>query len=309
MTATQRAAIYAEFGGPEVIRIVRVPVPEPAPGEAIVEVRAVGLNPYDAKARTGFSPSPVPLPRGIGGDVAGVVTAVAPGAEYADGSPIAVGDAVLGWTMGAARERVAVPAGQLARKPPGLPFAVAGSLSTAGQTAVASLSVAPVAHGETVLVTAAAGSVGFLYSQLAIRTGARVVGTASQSNHERLRAIGVVPVDYGPGLAARVRAAAPEGIAAVQDNVGGDSVELALDLGVPPSRICEIVDHAATERLGLASPGRYERRADVLADLARQVAAGELSLPVFREFPLDEVVAAFQLLETRHLSGKIVLVP
>ena len=307
--ATNRAVQYDRTGGPDVLYLAQKPVPEPAAGRVVLAVRAVGLNPFDAKVRAGIIPMQTVFPRGIGGDVAGVVEAVGEGAVYHDGAPAQVGDEVLGFGMSTLREHLAVSAANLARKPATLPWAVAGSLATPGLTAVASYDVLRPATGDTVFVSAAAGSVGFLYAQLARAAGARVIGSASPANHERLRAAGVEPVAYGPGLAERLGALAPEGLTAVQDNAGGETIEAALSLGVPPARICEIVDHDAVERLGLASPGRYERRADRLELLAEQVADGILSFPVQQTFPLDEVAAAFALLETRHLRGKVVVTP
>ena len=309
MTATQRAVRYDRVGGPEVLYVAEVAPPAAGISEVVVAVRAVGLNLFDSKVRAGLIAWPAPFPRGLGGDLAGVVAEVGSGAAYADGTPIAVGDDVLGWGSATLQDRVAVPAVQLVRKPAAVSFAVAGSLSTPGQTAIASLQVAPVGPGDTVLVGAAAGSVGFIYAQLAQQAGARVIGTASASNHDRLRAIGVVPVEYGPGLAQRVRALAPEGVTAAQDNVGRETIDAALALEVAAERINTIVDYAAVEEFGVRTPGRYERNADVLADLVRRVAAGHLRLPIQREFTLDEVAAAFTLLEGRHLSGKVVVVP
>ena len=304
-----RAVQYDHVGGPDALYLTGVPEPRPGGSEVVVAVRAVGINPFDAKVRSGVIPWPAPFPRGLGGDLAGVVTAVGPDAVYHDGSPIAVGDGVLGFGTGTLRDLVAAPAANVARKPSGLPWTQAGSLAAPGLTAEASYAVLRPGPGDTVFVSAAAGAVGYLYAQLARQAGARVIGSASPANHDRLRAIGVEPVGYGEGLADRLRALAPEGITAVQDNAGGETIDAALKLGVPARRICEIVDHAATERLGLASPGRYARRPEVLEELARRIAEGELLHTVQQTFPLDQVAAAFALLETRHLSGKIVVEP
>lgn len=309
MTGSQRAVRYAEVGGPEVLFVAEVPMPSAGEAEAVVAVRAVGLNPFDAKVRAGVIPLPSAFPRGLGGDLAGVVTDVGVGAAYDDGQPIAIGDDVLGWGSTTLQQRVAVPAVQLVRKPPEVPFAVAGSLSTPGQTAIASLRILPVGPGDTVLVGAAAGAVGFIFAQLACIAGARVIGTASPANHDRLRAIGVTPVEYGPGLVDRLRAVAPEGITAAQDNIGRETIDAALALGAASERINTIVDYAAVDELGVRTPGRFERRADILAGLVARVATGELKIPVQQELPLDDVVAAFVLLEGRHLSGKVVVVP
>lgn len=305
-----RAVLYDANGAPEVLYVAELPDPRPAPDDVLVEVRAVGLNPYDAKARAGIAPvGDVPFPRGIGVDLAGVVIEAGAAAVCIDGSAFAPGDEVLGWGAGTLRERVVVPAAQLARKPADVAWAVAGSLSTPGQTAMACLRVLPVGVSDTVLVSAASGAVGFLLGQLAVALGARVIGTASASNHARLRAAGIEPIDYGPGLAERVRAHAPEGISAVFENHGREAVDAAIELGLPPTRVCAIVDHALTEQLGLVSPGRYERRAEVLQDLVDRVATGSLALPVQQQFALDDVQSAFRLLEGRHLTGKVVITP
>ncbi|WP_156160875.1 NADP-dependent oxidoreductase [Demequina maris] len=305
----QRAVLYDRPGGPDVLRVAEVPVPEPGPTDVIVEVRAVGINPYDAKARSGLIPLDTPFPRALGGDFAGVVSAAGADARYWDGAPVAPGDEVLGWGAGTLRERLAVPSSHLARKPAAVPFEVAGSLSTPGQTANAAMGVLEPGEGDVVLVSAAAGAVGFLFCQLALAAGAVVVGTAGPGNHARLRDIGVITVEYGPGLVDRVRAAAPTGITAVQDNFGREAIDAGLALGVAPDRICAIADRAAVAELGLRSPGRYERRADVLDRLVRMVADGTLALPVQAVVPLDRVAEAFRLLETRHLHGKVVVAP
>lgn len=308
MNTTQRSVQYSEAGGPEVLEVVRAPIPEAGDGKVLVRVRAVGLNPFDSKTRTGEIPSRQPFPRGLGGDFAGEVVEVGPAAAYTDGAPVRTGDEVLGWGVRTLRERIAVSASHLARKPASLSFAVAGSLTTPGLTAQGCFDVLEPGEGDTVLVAAASGAVGFLFSQLAVAAGARVVGTAGVNNHERLSAIGVTPVTYGPGLLDRVRTAAPEGITKVQDGAGGDTIDVALELGVAPEAICELVDQQAVERLGLSKP-QGDRRADVLERLADRVASGELVLPVQAEYPFEEVAEAFRVLETRHLSGKIVVAP
>lgn len=305
----QRAVQYEETGSPSVLRLTDVAVPEPADGRVVVTVRAVGLNPFDGKVRAGLIPTKAAFPRGIGGDFSGVVSAVGTNAEYVDGTPVAIGDEVLGWAASTLREQLAVASTHLVRKPANVSFAVAGSLSTPGQTAAAALRTVPIGESDTVLVSSASGSVGFLTAQLALTAGARVIGTASLSNHERLRAAGIVPVTYGAGLAERLRAAAPEGISAVLDSAGRETIDAALALGVAPERINTIVDYAAVDEFGIRTPGQYERRADVLDDLVRRVSAGTLELPVQQEFALDDVVAAFTLMESRHLTGKVVVTP
>lgn len=304
-----RVVQFTEFGSADVLHIVDVPSVQPAAGKVRVKVRAVGLNPYDFKVRSGLIPFADPkFPRGIGGDFSGVVDEVGEGAVYADGSPVAAADEVLGWSMaGTLRDELVVPTTQLARKPAGLSCEIAGSLSTPVQTAHSSLEALAIAAGDTVLVSAAAGAVGILYSQLAIARGARVIGTASPSNHDLLTSIGVTPTTYGPGLADRVRALAPEGISAAQDNSGRETIEAALALGLAPERVCTIVDHAAIDELGVVGPGAYSRSAEVLEHYAHLVVDAALTVPIQQVFPLEHVREAFTLLEGRHLSGKVVV--
>lgn len=304
-----RAVLYDEVGGPDVLYLADVPDPFPNVGEVVVEVKAVGLNPFDMKSYRGIAHLSASFPRGLGGDFSGVVTLVGPYALYADGTPVEVGDAVLGWGTGTLCERLLVPAAQVVPKPEDLTWAAAGSLSTPGQTATACLHMLPVGPEDTVLISAAAGSVGYIQAQLARSAGARVIGTASPANHGRLRGIGVEPVEYGPGLIGRLQAAAPDGYTAAFDNHGRETIDAALQLGLSPARICEIVDHQAAVDYGLVSPGRYERRADVLQAIVSRVVSGSLRIPIHQEFPLSEVRAAFEVLERGHLSGKIVVLP
>lgn len=299
---------YDEYGSSSVLHTVDVDAPALATGEVRLQVKAVGLNPFDMKVRSGMIPLPDPhFPRTICNDLSGVVTEVGGDAVYYYGTPIAVGDEVYGWSEGAAlAEEAVVTAAQLCTKPAELSWARAGALMTATLTADAAFRVLSPGADDTVLVSAAAGGVGLIYSQLAIRAGARVIGTASQANHEFLRSLGVIPVTYGPGLADRVRQIGT--ITAVQDNFGRDTIDVGLELGVPASRICSIVDHAAVAELGLASPGRYARSAETLAALGALVASGDLVLPIEREFSFGDAREAFDLLESRHLRGKVVVV-
>jgi NADPH:quinone reductase-like Zn-dependent oxidoreductase len=307
-----RAVQYERWGDPSVLEVVDVDEVHPLEGRVRLAVRAAGLNPFDFKMRSGlFPPAEPKFPRGIGGDVAGVVDEVGEGAVYADGEPVRVGDEVLGWGDRTLREQLVVPAKNLARKPAGLSWAAAGGLATAALTAHAAVVETLGIHGgDVVLVSAAAGAVGFFSVQLARQAGARVVGTASERNFAMLESIGVVPVTYGPFLADRVRAALPGAtFTAVQDNHGREAVDAGIELGVPRDRIITIVDHDATRELGLRPFGPYQRSAQVLEDYAQQIADGRLAFPIERTFPLDEVRDAFGVLEGRHLSGKVVVLP
>jgi NADPH:quinone reductase-like Zn-dependent oxidoreductase len=152
--------------------------------------------------------------------------------------------------------------------------------------------------------------VGSIAVQLARHTGARVIGLAGESNHEWLRAHDVIPVNYGEGVADRIRAACEGRLDAFIDTFGGGYVDIALELGVPAQRIDTIIDFQAAAKYGVKTEGNAAAAdAKVLAELARMVDEGKLEVPIARAYPLEQVQDAYRELEARHTRGKIVLVP
>lgn len=304
-----RAVQFDEYGDIDVLQVRDVEVPAPGAGEVQVRVRAAGINPGEAMIRSGALHEifPATFPSGEGSDFAGEVAAV--GADVTD---VAVGDEVIGFTDDRAShaDHVTVASTQITPKPAEVPFEVAGGLFVAGAAALASVRSVDPKEGETVLVSGAAGGVGGIAAQLAVLTGARVIGVASEANHEYLRSLGVEPVAYGDGLADALRALATDGLDKVIDTYGGGYVALGLELGVPADRINTIADFAAIRELGVRSAGTGDAaEADTLAELAGHIAAGRLSVPVAATYPLEDVREAFRELERRHTRGKIVLVP
>jgi NADPH:quinone reductase-like Zn-dependent oxidoreductase len=300
---------FDHYGGTEVLEVRDVERPSPAPGEALVEVRAAAINPGEIMVREGFLHEmwPATFPSGEGSDLAGVVAELGPGVNG-----FAVGDAVLGWTDGRAShaEFVAVPATQLTAKPDALPWEVAGSLFVAPLAAYASVKAVAPAAGEVIVVSAAAGGVGSVAVQLALRTGATVIGLASEPNHAWLRSRGAVAVAYGDGQADRIREASGGRVDALIDTHGGGYVDLALELGVPIARINTIADFPAVERLGVSAEGTGSVASiDVVRELAALAADGSLEIPIARTYPLAEVREAYAELAQRKTHGKIVLVP
>jgi len=303
-----KAVRFEEYGGIDVLHVVEVPRPEPGPGQVLVQVKAAGINPGEAKIRAGLLHGrwPATFPSGQGSDLAGVVAQAGPGV-----TGFAPGDEVIGYTDSRASqaEYVVAEAANLTAKPAGVSWEAAGSLFVAGATAYAAVRAVALTAGDTVVVSAAAGGVGSLTVQLARRAGATVIGLASPANHEWLAGHGVIPVSYGEGVAGRIRQAAPK-VDAFIDTFGGDYVELALALGVEPSRVDTIVSFDAVGRYGVKAEGSAAgASAAMLAELAGLIAAGELEIPVAATFPLDQVRDAFRLLAQGHIRGKIVLLP
>jgi NADPH:quinone reductase-like Zn-dependent oxidoreductase len=300
---------YDSYGGIDVLDVREVARPVAGSGQVVVDVRAAGINPGEAAIRTGVFAErwPSTFPSGQGADFAGVVTELGP-----DVTAWAVGDEVLGFTHERAShaELVATDASNLTRKPAAMSWEQAGALHVVGATAWAAVRALDLTPADTVVVSGAAGGVGSLAVQLARLTGATVIGLASETNHEWLRGHGILPVTYGDGVAERVKAAAPNGVSAFLDTHGGGYVDLALALGIPPTRINTIIDYAAAAQHGVLTVGMTDgSSAAVLAEVAELIAAGDVELPIAATFALEDVQAAYSELEQRHTRGKIVLVP
>jgi len=305
-----KAVRYDQYGGVEVLKVVEVPQPEPGPGQVLVQVKAASINPGEAKIRDGQLAErwPSTFPSGQGSDLAGVVTAAGAGV-----TAFKPGDEVLGWTdhRAAQAEYVLAEASELTARPAGVPWPVAGSLYVVGATAYGAIDAIGLAQGDTLVVAGAAGGVGSITVQLARHRGATVIGLASEPNHDWLGRHGVIPVSYGNGVEDRIRQAAPGGkVDAFIDTVGGDYVQIALDLGVAPDRIDTIANFEAVEKFGVKADGNAAGASTAnLADLAQLIAAGEVEVPIAATYPLDQVQDAYRELAGGHTHGKIVLIP
>jgi NADPH:quinone reductase-like Zn-dependent oxidoreductase len=224
---------------------------------------------------------------------------------------VAPGDEVIGYTdnRSSQAEYVVVEEHDLTAKPASVPWEVAGALNVAGATAFAAVRAVAPTEGDTVVVAGAAGGVGSLAVQLARRAGATVIGLASPANHDWLAGHGVIPVAYGDGVADRIRQAAGK-VDAFIDTFGADYVELALQLGVEPSRIDTIANYEAPAKFGVKADGNTAGAgAGTLAELAGLIAEGQLELPIAATFPLSQVQDAYRRLASGHIRGKIVLIP
>lgn len=306
-----KAVQFDSYGGVDVLEVREVPRPAPGVGEALVEVKAAGINISEAAIRAGAVKHifPATFPSGQGSDLAGVVAELGSGV-----SGFAVGDEVIGFSnqRSSHAEYLTVPATQLTAKPAAVSWEVAGSLFVAGATAYAAVRAVRLVPGDTVAIAGAAGGVGSIAVQLARRAGATVLGIAGASNDAWLVDRGAVPVNYGDDLPSRLRAAAPSGhIDALLDFFGGGYVAMAVeDLKVPRDRVDTIADFDAVERFGVRSAGGADAAtAAVLAELADLVARGELEVPIAGVFALDDVRDAYRELEKRHTRGKLVLRP
>jgi NADPH:quinone reductase-like Zn-dependent oxidoreductase len=306
--------VATDFGGPEVLSVIDEQVPDPAAGQVRIAVRAAGVNPIDVKVYSGaFGTDRSQLPRHLGSEAAGVVTAVGSGV-----GGIAVGDEVIAFRApGAYASELLAPAEAIVAKPAALGWHGAAGLMLTGSTAVHTLTATGVGAGETVLVHGGSGGVGLMVVQLARLRGARVVATAGERNHELLRSLGAEPVLYGDGLADRVRAAAPDGLDAAIDAVGTDeAMDVSLALVQDRGRIATIANFDRAPREGVrllgngpgADPGQ-DIRDGARPELARLAGSGRLRVVVAAAFGFDRAADAHRQVAGGHTTGKVVLVP
>lgn len=300
-----KAVQFSEFGGPEVLRVSDAEEPHAGAGQIRVAVRGAGVNPVDWKVRSGAMQQfmPIELPSIPGSDVAGVVDEVGDGV-----ADVAVGDEVFGFAVAGAAAEYAVLE-HYAVRPAGMSWTEAAGLPVAVETAVRTLDLLGLEPGQTILINGAAGGVGIAAVQFARARGARVIGTASEGNHEFLRTLGAEPTTYGDGLVPRVRELAPDGVDRALDTAGRGALPELIEITGSADNVVTIADFSAAEHGVRVSSGAEERSWDALGQAARLFEAGELTLPVAKVFPFAQAPEAHRISEDGHVRGKLVLVP
>lgn len=305
-----RAVVYGRYSKDlDTLEVREMPDPKLPPAAVLIAVRAAGVNPVDWKVMGGGLDAllPTQFPVIPGWDVAGVVVAVG-----MDTPEFAVGDEVMAYarkdtvSAGTFAERVAVPVSAVARKPAALSWEEAGALPLAGGTALRAIDALGDLTGRTVLIHGAAGGVGGFAVQIAATRGAKVIGTASERNHDYIRSLGGEPTTYGEGLAERVRGLAGGPVDAVADFVGGQ-LDVTLDVLGEGGAHVSTADPSAMQHGGryiwVRPDGTQTAR---LADLAQE---GHLRVEISETFPLDRVADAFRANQSGHTRGKLVIVP
>jgi NADPH:quinone reductase-like Zn-dependent oxidoreductase len=299
------AVQFDEYGDPDVLHVAQVDEPHAGPGLIRVAVRAAGVNPIDWKLRSGMMAQGEPLaaPRIPGSDVAGVVDEVGDGVD-----DVAVGEEVFGSAVGGASAEYAV-LGHYAVKPADLSWAGAAALPVAVETAERALDLLGLRSGQTILVNGAAGGVGIAAVQFARERGARVIGTASEGNHDFLRQLGVEPTTYGEGLSQRVREIAPDGVDLALDTAGHGALPGLIEITGGPEHVVTIADFSASEHGVRVTTGSEGRSWQALGQAAELYEAGRFTMPVERTFTFDEAPEAHRVSQEGHVRGKLVLTP
>ncbi|GGS41970.1 oxidoreductase [Streptomyces griseoviridis] len=292
---------FAEFGGPDVLRVIEAEEPRPGPGRIRVAVRAAGVNPVDWRIREGqrLSARPVELPSGVGLDAAGVVDEIGEGVEG-----VAVGDHVFGKGIDTYAEYAVLTA--WAPMPEGLTFEEAAGYPSVTETALRVLRECEVRPGQTLLVSGASGGVGSAVLQIARDRGVTVIGTAGPANQDYLRGLGALATTYGEGWTERVRRLGR--VDAALDLAGSGVIRDLVELTGDPRKVVSIADLGAPG-LGVRFSGTAGSVPDALAEAAALVARGKLRIPVERTYPLTGAAAAHIDSRAGHARGRRVIVP
>ena len=321
-----RAIQVSQTGGPEVLTLVDVPVPTPKPNEALVDIKASGVNFIDVYFREGRYPAPLPFINGQ--EAAGIVKEV--GAEV---SGVKVGDRVAYTSsLGSYAEYAAVPAARLVKIPDGLSFEQGAAAMLQGMTAHYLLnSTYKLQTGETALIHAAAGGVGLLLVQMAKKIGARVIATAGTEEKSQLardagadECIIYTQADFETETK---RLTDGQGVHVVYDGVGKATFDKDLEVlrprgylvlfggssgAVPPFDLIKLSQKGS---LFITRPtlAHYTAKREELEwranDVLGSIASGELKLRIHKTYTLSEVEQAHRDLEGRKTSGKLLLVP
>jgi NADPH:quinone reductase len=321
-----KAIQVSQTGGPEVLTLVDLPVPEPKPNEAVVQIEAAGVNFIDVYFREGHYPTPLPFVDGQ--EAAGVV--VATGADVSD---VKVGDRVAySGALGSYAEYAAVPADRLVKIPDQLDFTQAAAAMLQGMTAhYLSHSTYPIKRGETALIHAAAGGVGLLLVQMCKLIGGRVIGTVSSEEKAKLArdagADEVIIYTEQDFETETKRLTEGEGVHVVYDGVGKTTFEKDLSVlrprgylvlfggasgAVPPFDLLELTKHGSlyvtrpSLQHYIATREELEQRSN---DVLQMIVRGDLKLRIHKTYPLAEAQQAHRDLEGRKTTGKLLLIP
>lgn len=322
---TMKAIQVSQAGGPDVLTLVDLPVPTPKPNEAVVQIKAAGVNFIDVYFREGRYPTSLPFV--IGQEAAGVVTDVGSDVKLVErGDRVAYTGA-----LGSYAEYAAVPESRLVKIPDGLNFEQAAAAMLQGMTAHYLLhSSYKLQNGETALIHAAAGGVGLLLVQMAKKIGARVIGTAgTQEKAQLAREAGadecIVYTEKDFEAETR-RLTEDKGVHVVYDGVGKDTFDKDLNIlrlrgylvlfgassgAVPPFDLIKLSQkgslYITRPTLAHYTAAREElewRASDVLQWIAR----GELKLRIHKTYPLEDAQQAHRDLEGRRTTGKLLLI-
>lgn len=300
-----KAVVITSYGDPSVLQMGDVPTPVPGNDQVLVRVHAIGVNPIELVARSGGFDWPVPVI--IGFEFSGTVEAIG---ESVRG--VRIGDRIAGWPDSPVHGSYAeyTLSSNFAQIPDGVGFEQAAASVIGPDNAARGLSLLALSEGETLVVTGASGALGSAAVQLARRAGVKVIGIAGPSSLAFVESLGATAVEYGDNLVDRVRAVAPQGVAAALDTSGRGQLPALIELRGGTDRVVTLAD-LEHDKYGVPLSHGHEGNRDnrVVAGVLEELAAGRWTSRVGRTFPLADAAAAHALMETGHTGGKVVLIP
>ncbi|MGQ4355182.1 NADP-dependent oxidoreductase [Streptomyces drozdowiczii] len=291
---------FAEFGGPDVLRLIDAEEPHAGPGRIRIAVRAAGVNPVDWRVREGqvLGAHPTVLPSGVGLDAAGIVDEVGEGVEGVE-----TGDRVFGEGADTYAEFAVLSA--WARMPGGLSFEEAAGYPSVVETALRVIDQVGVRPGQTLLVSGASGGVGSAVLQIARDRGIAVIGTGGAANQEYLRGLGALATTYGEGWVERVRRLGR--VDAALDLAGSGVIPELVALTGDPGKVITIADLGAPE-FGVRFSGVAGSVPDALAEAVDLIERGRLHIPVEKSYALAGAAQAHADSRAGHTRGRRVVV-
>lgn len=310
-----KAILLSDFGSIDHMHIQQISTPTISEQEVLVEVKAISINPVDVKTRVGkgiASRLKDQKPIILGWDISGIVTQVGKNV-----TAFKKGDEVFGMVNfpghgRAYAEFVAVPANQLALKPENISHSEAAAATLAALTAWQALSQAKIKAGQKVLIHAAAGGVGHYAVQMAKYLGAYVIGTSSEVNKDLILDLGAdMHFDYKNQTITEL----PSDIDFVFDTVGGDNVDLSINIVKPGGTVISIpsgLSDSITEKAKAKGVNGFffmvQSSGEDMKSIANLLAKGVLKSHVMKTFTFDQIGEAHAQLETSRTKGKVVVI-
>lgn len=312
-----KAVVIEQFGGVEELQLSDSPASAPLPGQVQIAIQYSGVNPVDWKIREGKLQGMLKhqFPITMGWEASGIIS------QVGQGSPrFEIGEEVYAYCRsdvihkGTYAEYISIDETSVAKKPDNITFAEAAAIPLAGLTAWQVLfDIAHLQKGQTIVIHAAAGGVGSFATQFARHAGAKVIATASSSNHEYLKKLGATHViDYTKeDVFKRVKALCPDGVDVVLDSVGKETLRNSVSLVKNGGHLISIVEKQAPEidpkknihfAWHFVAPNGKQ-----LEKIAELIEEGAVIVPALTEMPLEEAAEAQTLLKQGHTRGKIVL--